>query len=47
MFSKFKEYDETKSVYDIYPRWVNEINDEINMSFDFNYGYDELFIDLP
>lgn len=46
MFSKFKEYDETKHpFYDIYPRWVNEINDEINMSF--NYDYDELFIDLP
>ena len=47
MFAKFKEYDETKSVYDIYPRWVNEINDEINNPFDFNYDYDELFIDLP
>jgi len=47
MFAKFKEYDETKSVYDIYPRWVNEINDEINNPFDLNYDYDELFIDLP
>ena len=48
MFAKFKEYDETKHQFkDIYPRWVNEVNDEINVSFDFNYGYDELFIDLP
>jgi hypothetical protein len=48
MFSKFKEYDETKHpFYDMYPRWVNEVNDEINVSFNFNYDYDELFIDLP
>ena len=48
IFAKFKEYDETKhSFKDIYPRWVNEVNDKVIIDTnDYNY-FEELFIDLP
>lgn len=51
MFAKFKEYDETKHPFinfkDIYPRWVNEVNEKVIIDNN-NYNYfEELFIDLP
>jgi hypothetical protein len=48
IFAKFKEYDETKhSFKDIYPRWVNEVNEKVIVDNN-NYNYfEELFIDLP
>jgi len=46
-FAKFKEFDETKPVYDIYPIWVNEVNQKVIIDDnDYNY-FEELFIDLP
>ena len=51
MFAKFKECDETKHPFinfkDIYPRWVNEVNEKVIIDNN-NYNYfKELFIDLP
>jgi hypothetical protein len=51
MFAKFKECDETKHPFinfkDIYPRWVNEVNEKVIIDNN-NYNYfEELFIDLP
>jgi hypothetical protein len=45
--SKFKEFDETKPIYDIYPIWVNEVNEKVIIDTnDYNY-FEELFMDLP
>ena len=46
-YSKFQEFDETKPIYDIYPRWVNETQEEVNLTFDSYNEFEELFIDLP
>jgi hypothetical protein len=46
-FAKFKEFDETKPIYDIYPKWVNELNEKVIIdNNDYNY-FEELFMDLP
>jgi hypothetical protein len=46
MTCKFKEFDETRPIYDIYPRWVNEVNEKVIIdNNDYNY-FEELFMDL-
>jgi hypothetical protein len=47
VIAKFKEFDETMPIYDIYPRWVNEINEQVNFEYDNYNHYEELFMDLP
>ena len=47
VIAKFKEFDETMPIYDIYPRWVNEINEQVNFEYDNYNNYEELFMDLP
>jgi hypothetical protein len=47
VIAKFKEFDETMPIYDIYPRWVNEVQEEVKLTFDSYNEYEELFIDLP
>lgn len=42
----FNNYDETNPTYDIYPKWVNEKEQEV-FSLASDYPYDELFLDLP
>ena len=46
-FAKFKEFDETKPIYDIYPMWVNEVNEKVIIDNNNHNFFEELFMDLP
>jgi hypothetical protein len=46
-FAKFKEFDETKPIYDIYPIWVNEVNEKVIINNNNHNFFEELFMDLP
>ena len=46
-FAKFKEFDETKPIYDIYPIWVNEVNEKVIIDNNNNNFFEDLFMDLP
>lgn len=46
-FAKFKEFDETKPIYDIYPKWVNEVSEKVIIDNNNNNFFEDLFMDLP